>query len=584
MSFEDVDQIFSQVFGRLQKLLGTYTIHFFLSSPQPWFAYWMIDKQEYEIDNGIVICKYKGQIIFTLDKDLSDFFVMMYFENGPLHAVKCMMDPFLIPPNVVPSLSYYLKDNEDKKEEEVNGQLKLLCNALEVIDQPEVHALIIGSGGAEFSRSGSSYLHLAQHLKGTMTLYDPYEVTQKVQVKDLSMYYQSQMFTYAGVPNESVTHVIDDSYDMVESQSEPDDPHLLYGVTDITYPYCGSFVVIKRFDTLYMMQCKSHADMRDRKPIGGGRCYSYDKKVVVYGSSNNFGPYNEMTMKRLFPQYEVETPTTFCVEKKMEKLKYLYPNARISTKYLQRQKPTEGCKVVDQYFYEGTEMREYCRCDPIPFTHGHCRICNLKAVASQRLKIDIAHMHTLFALVGGFSCVSRPMIGKQHMIGEIMVMAKTWSRRERVVSIICSKYHCSEELVSTAIEVLIRSGKLCAVTYATNVRLALPASLLDKEVSNSWQYRDEELWNRLALEYGIGKMMGYVQETLCDSDRIMYIGEEYCSEAYIAILVRPQVYVCAQYENTHDLVRHYGMEVFRHRSHLNKRLEKALPILEEVGD
>jgi len=364
-------------------------------------------------------------------------------------------------------------------------------------------------------------------------------------------------------------------YDTIVCPEQEDDEEIKYGISDITYPYCGSFVVVKKFDTLYMMQCASHSSMRDRKPCGGGRCYSYSKQVTLFGSSNNFGPYNYKVMKRLFPQYDVEVPTTMSVEGKMKKLKDMFPKARISAKYLQHQQVTPGCEVVDQYFYQGTEMREYCRCGTVPFTSGHCRICNLKEVACRRLKIDMDHMNTIFALVGGFSCFSRPMIGKQHMIGEIMVMAKTWSRRERVVSVICSKYHCSEELVNTAIEVLIQRGKLCAMNHNTITRLALPSSLLDKEVSNSWQYRDEELWNRVALEYQIGKMMGHVQENMSDSERIMYIGEEYCSDAYIAIVVKPQVYVCAKYEETHDLIRHYGMDIFRHKNHMRARFKRA---------
>jgi len=251
----------------------------------------------------------------------------------------------------------------------------------------------------------------------------------------------------------------------------------------------------------------------------------------------------------------------------------MFPKARISTKYLQNQIITQGCEVVDQYFYDGSERREYCRCGPVPFTQGHCRVCNLITVASKRLRIAEDHMETIFAFVGGFSCKSRPMISRQNMIGQIMVMAKTWSRREHIISVIQSKYHCSENLISTAIDVLIKRGKLYSMSCASVTRLALPSSTLDKDISNSWQYRDEEIWNRLALEFNIGKMIGHVQETLCRSDRIMYIGEEYCSEAFIAILTRPQVYVCALYETTHHVKQAYGISYFRHKKWLFDQMD-----------
>jgi len=555
-----------QVFGRLQVKI-TQKLRYGVASKFPWYAYWVVDGQEYESDGFIVKCKAFGEIIFDLQQNMVDFFVMLYYENSPSHAVKCTMDPFFVLPVVVNPFTYYVKKLLTVVESENSGQLKLLCNALEVLHVPNVNMVVIGSGGPDYTRSGATYLHLAPILKGTITLYDPYEVSQKIVQEQATMHYRGELFDYKGDPDKTVTHVIDDSFDVVPVTDQKDEETVVYGVSDITDLYNGPFVVVRGYQSVFLLKCASHSSMKDKKPIGGGRIYSTNGVVTLYGSSNNFGPYNATLLRRLFPKYVIKDPTVFSAQGKMAALQKLFPSAIISTKFLSRQVKEQHTEIVDQKFYDGTEKREYYRVRVPKHTKmGHCRICELVSSSALRLKTTVDDLRRILVLVGGYSCFVRPSLKKTHMVGEILVMAKTATEIEEIASVLSSKYHVMPHIVKEAVTTLMMLGKVQKVKYGFRERVILPHACLDDKVSLALKDKDLKIWRKVCNEYNISLIVGSVNQRMSEGNNVMYIGSEYHPDALVVHLTGQNVRVCARYENTHDVVRKYEKLFFIHKS------------------
>jgi len=564
MDLDIASKLYDEVFGRLQAKVPM-VLRWTVGMVQGWYSFWVVDGQQYEIEGEEVKCMRQGQVLFCLEKAMVDFFVMMYYENGAVQAVRTCLDPFYVFPNVISPFTHYIIPKA--LEEESCGQLKLLCNALEVFETNKVNAVIIGSGGPEYTRSGATYLHLAPLLEGKMTLYDPFEKNQEVKTDGAHLSYKGRMFEYRGLPDPSVTHVIDDSFDVVTAVIQEDDEKVRRIETDIVIPYNGPFVTIAAYDILHVLRCKNHSDMKYMKPNGGGRVYTIKGQLTFYGSSNTYGPFNAKIMRRLMPLCIIKDPCTFSVAGKMNELKRLFPKARISTKYLQNQPQSPFTNILEQRFYYGTELREYYRVQvpnldrPDLTGNVHCKICALMESSAVRLKASLSSVQQVFALVGGFSCFSRPGITKTNLRGEILVMAKTWSLRKTVCSVLHSKYHIAEHVVDEMIKAMISWGKIMPVRSNIEERICLVSSTMDEQLSTNSKMDQISIWYEIAKKENIGYLMGLEHRKISDSPKHMYIGDEYKYDADIAIVQKQTVQMCATYEQTHD-VKTYKTEVY----------------------
>jgi len=571
---DPIEEEMKRCFAPFFKQIGR-ELRFRRSSSMPWFAYWVISGRNYQIEKGNVKLLLEGEVVAVLDEKYVDFFVMMYCENGPLKAWQLCSDIFADIPLCEKNFVSYLKDHRPDPLEK-SGQLKLLCNALDVIDVPEVNLVVIGSGGPSHSRSGASYVHLMPLLKGKAVLYDPYEVSQKVKMEKCVVEFKSAFFHYNEKRDETVTHVIDDSYDIDVVRKEEDKPELKKLVYDFSDGYVGPFVVVEKYDTCFLMSCTSHKDKKDLSPSGGGHTYFLNGEMVIYGSSNTFGPYNSLVIKRLLPEAVVKPPTAFSVKGKMEKLMKIFPKAIISTKFLRNQvKTTQYTEVVDQHFYDGLEQREYYRVKAVkPNTNRHCFVCGVAKLASVRLKIPEEKIINLFALVGGYSCDSKKGVKKKHVRGEVLVLAKTWTVLSEALELLESKYHWKPHVLRQLVRSMAVLGQILIIKSGPYERLALPCHTIDSKVSLNLSTTLDMRMKTLIKKYEITVSMGEYSRRIfkAEKEKILYVGPEYNPGMDVVYVTKPTVQLMAKYEKTHVCEEFETISHFVHKKYYEKAI------------
>jgi len=459
---------FSEFVTNLNVQIAPEIAHGSLSCLPVWAAL-LVLTHDYEIQHKYVVIKSKMSptaYICVLSKINVDS-VITFFATNKCDYVKT----FLLFDDIYSDFEFgedfehhlkHCKKGVSLPPTNMSGQLKLLVNAITLIDRSKGTVVVIGGGGPFYVTSGLSYHALAEMLPEMQFLiYDPLETYSVHADKPSNVTVFSQFFDYDQKKSyPDVNYVIDDVYYEV--------PAPLTRWTDrpvrdqIHEGYKGKFVVVvQKGEYVLIPTPQSHSNTYHTWIMGGGEIDKTSRPFRVYSSSGKFGPYDKEVIKKVGGNWIIDDSRVFTNLLQYNSLKSIFPNAAITMKALvANMKDYENCEIRDQYFYSGPEKRLYYNSRPMSFEGVQCVTCHFVRGMMRRLNVIESDARLLFVKVGGHSCQSFSHATKIHVSFEIKQLARKWAPKSFVVKEICRKYNYTEATVLSLLALKESAGEL----------------------------------------------------------------------------------------------------------------------------
>jgi len=555
----DADGIFEKFYEGLQK---AYTFEEYASRlcPVPACALWMLTNDFVEENRNVVMLQGVKQI-FSMPVDTVNCFYNLYSKIGdkaiqygyeiPVHEIEIDKHYGLFLPHMRKGEPYTDRDS---------GQIKLLLNALDIIFKHVCNVLVLGGGGPRSTRSGLTYHSLAKHFPHlNFKIYDPKDTKSKgenIEVVD-------EYFCYDPIQETFVPDIIIDdvyfttSHDIVWTEINKI-------INEVPSHYTGKFTVFREgYEARIRPSPGKHGGVGNI--LGGGyvQRYTYDGEVrtLVFGGSSAYGSYDRDRMKKAFPGALVVPGSTVTNLSNFMHLRQKWPEARITTKKLDRDYPMSV--IRDQLYYHGNEKRVFTNnCNIITRDGVECVICHYANHASKRLKCSPEVIRAVFVEVGRESCQPHPNRTKIFVDNLIYQYCRKGNSYEDVVRFTVADTKYSEFAVRHMINNQIQSGRVKARVTDFGLYMATRFNVPQQHIlSTTYQHA-----TRLVMEYYYStSSRGMIPGDARETTRISYIGDLYESDAYIATLYGASQEVHNSYSITHEM-------------HMGVYIRKGLPI------
>lgn len=431
-----------------------------------------------------------------------------------------------------------------------DGQLKNLSNALEIIDDPKACVVVIGAGGPAYSVAGLTYQALAKEMpQATFELYDPLELSST----DGNVTVNGFKFDYDSIPRSYVTHVIDDSYRPKPEDIEWPDMDI---VDKVSPNYKGKITFVKVMGEIGIFETreKHGKGYSEEKILGGAEIDKTKDPVIIHGFSGKYGGYDSKKLQKAFPQWFIMTSQSFTNSEQYERLKCIFPNAKITIKALRE--TYKDAVIRSQFFYDGNEKRAYYKCNLINYHGNMCLICHYVVMMKRRLGISEAAARLIFVKVGGRSCTSYRCRKKIYYYNMIKEYARKNTPVEVVVDDLERRTNMSRYTIRQMISMGVQCGDLKQYKAYDGDRIGRFPMVMENTVMCPNMYSNHV---NLLLYMSGYQLVG--DDIRGHSERLLYEGSSYIPYAEIVVLKGSGLTTYIDYEKTHSF-REGALRIF----------------------
>jgi hypothetical protein len=564
----------SQIYEQFRKEHNPSYLYGNEDSPHPWSVIWIL-YNDYFVENNYVVCTKENKVIFSTPIYNAHVVIghLHVLQGDVKRAIEEVGEPWF---DFEPQFNFDQIIKHYKvavpKEEKDNGQLKLLTNALEILDSPGGKLVVIGGGGPYYGTSGLTYHSIGEIDKTRkIEIYDPVDVPGHIE----NVTVKAEYFDYdTNKVFSDVTHVIDDAYYPENCDvSHPDH----YLIDDIPMGYNGKFVVaVENNFQILVATPRSHSNHNYTWVLGGGEIQKLKDKVVVYGTSGKYGPYDRARIKKYFSSWIVMPSTKFKNSANYEKLKRIFPNAAITVKAVESNDMYKDAEIREQHFYTGNEKRAYFKSNLIPLCGLECMLCHYVHKASHRMRVHVNQIRDLFVKVGNVSCLPYKHKNKTYAINLLSQYCRRWSEEKMIVAEMQRKTNYTDKAILGMLDFMVRHGKVKrlhaydGIRYVKHIYLGnenfLPPSQLKNFLIGLSAYYDS---------YLIGD---YVSG---EGQHMLYVGNNHFSQAVGVVPIDMPMKVLVQYEITHEV--HDGYTRVLLRKDVKRKLKPYVDFFKELS-